>query len=92
MSTEENKTIARRYWDAWNTGNVAILHEIASADYIFHDGSGRVVRGTPGGSIPRFRTAFPDLHFVIEDVERCLRLHMGVARAPLCNLPLLYTP
>ena len=68
MSAEENKAIARRHWDAWNTGNVAILHEIASADYVFHDSGGRVVRGTPGGAIPRFRAAFPDLHFVLEDV------------------------
>ena len=47
---------------------MAILHEIASADYVFHDSGGRVVRGTPGGAIPRFRAAFPDLHFVLEDV------------------------
>ena len=68
MSAEENKALARRYWDAWNTGNVAILHEIASADYISHDAAGRVVRGIPGGGIPIWRTAFPDLHFVLEEV------------------------
>jgi hypothetical protein len=60
MSAEENKAIARRHFDAWNTENVALLHEIASADYVFHDSGGRVVRGIPGGAIPRFRAAFPD--------------------------------
>jgi steroid delta-isomerase-like uncharacterized protein len=68
MSTEDNKALARRYWDAWKTGHMAILHDIASADHIFHDGAGREVRGTPGRTIPRFRTAFPDLHFAIEDI------------------------
>ena len=71
MSAEENKAIARRYWDAWNTGNVAILDEISSAGSIWHDGAGRVVHGIESAAkrgIPRFRTAFPDLHFSIEDV------------------------
>jgi hypothetical protein len=38
MSAEDNKGIARRYWDAWNTGNVAIYDEIFAPDHIFHTG------------------------------------------------------
>ena len=69
MSVEENKAIARRYWEeSWNTGNLASLEEIFAPDHLFHTGAGQVVRGTQERGMMRFRTAFPDLHFVIEDV------------------------
>ena len=71
MSAEENKAIARRYWEElWNTGNLASIDEILAPDYVFHDGAGVVSRGTERikRASPIFRTAFPDLHFVLEDV------------------------
>jgi steroid delta-isomerase-like uncharacterized protein len=71
MSTEDNKAIAQRYWeDLWNTGNLASIEEILAPDSVFHDGAGVMARGTERIKrvIPIFRTAFPDLHFVLEDV------------------------
>ena len=71
MSTEDNKAIARRYWEElWNTGNLASLDEILAPDYAAHDAAGRVVRGTETikRTIPTWRAAFPDLHFALEDV------------------------
>jgi hypothetical protein len=42
MSAEDNKALARRYWDeAWSTGNVAMIEEIFTPDNIFHSGGGQ---------------------------------------------------
>ncbi len=72
MSAEDNKAMARRYWDeVWSTGNVAIVDEIFAPDLIFH---------TPGGEIAfsdteaqkrgptKWHTAFPDFCATIEDI------------------------
>jgi steroid delta-isomerase-like uncharacterized protein len=70
MSAEDNKAIAQRYWDLWNTGNLASIEEIFAPDYVFHDGAGVVSRGTERlkRNIPLWRSAVPDLRFVLEDV------------------------
>ena len=77
MSAEDNKAIARRYWDAWNTGNVAIYDEIFAPDNIFHPGDSPVLtaRGTASRAIEArkqgptiWRTVFPDFHATIEDI------------------------
>ena len=37
MSAEDNKALARRYWDeGWSTGNVAIVDELFAPDNSFH--------------------------------------------------------
>jgi steroid delta-isomerase-like uncharacterized protein len=71
MSAEENKAMARRYWDeGWNTGNVAMFDEIFAPDIIFHPDWGPAARGIEshkqGPTI--WRTAFPDFHATIEDI------------------------
>src|SRR5436305_4213784 len=71
MSAEENKAMARRYWDeGWNTGNVAMFDEIFAPDIIFHPDWGPASRGIEshkqGPTI--WRTAFPDFHATIEDI------------------------
>ena len=70
MSAEGYKAIAQRYWALWNTGNLDSVEEILAPNYVHHDGAGAVERGTENikRHIPRFRTAFPDLRFVLEDV------------------------
>jgi len=40
MSAEENKAIAQRYWDLWNTGNLASIDEIFAPNDVFHDTTG----------------------------------------------------
>jgi predicted ester cyclase len=71
MGAEENKAIARRYWDeGWGMGNVAIVDEIFAPDTIFHPGVGTASHGTEAQKRgpTRWRTAFPDLRSTIEDI------------------------
>lgn len=66
MSIDANKALVERYIaEAWNRGNVALVGEIFEANYI---GSG--YGGVAGlqTAITSYRTSFPDLHFIIEDV------------------------
>lgn len=70
MSSEHNKTIARRFFeDAYNTGNVALLEQLLAPTYVDY----KAPPGTPDGPqgiaaiITMFRQAFPDLRFTIED-------------------------
>lgn len=72
MSTEENKATPRRFFeDVFNQGNLAIVDEMKSSSYVFHDpNSPEPVRGPEGFKqyLLMFRTAFPDLHSTIEDL------------------------
>ena len=70
MSIEENKVIARRFFeDAYNTGNVALLDQLLTPTYVDHKAPPGTPSGPQGiaGVISMFRHAFPDLHFQIED-------------------------
>ena len=72
MSVEENKALARRlYEEVWNQGNLDAATEVLAPTYVVHD------PGTPGRpngiegeqqTASLYRTAFPDLHFTLEDV------------------------
>lgn len=71
MSAEENKALVRRYIEVvWNQRNIAALDELFAPNYQRHvsataeplSGEGQRQR------IAGFHTAFPDLHFTIEDL------------------------
>jgi len=72
MSTENNKTLIRRvYEETINQGNLALLDELYSSDYVEHDPNyPQPVLGAEGLKqyFQTFRTAFPDLHLAIEDL------------------------
>jgi len=72
MSTEENKANVRRvYEEAINQGNMAVVDELVSPDYIEHDpGFPQPVHGPEGLKqyFMVFRTAFPDTTITIEDM------------------------
>jgi steroid delta-isomerase-like uncharacterized protein len=70
MSVEDNKAIARRYWDAWNTGNVAMYDEIFAPDNIFHPQEGTASRGIEARKQgpTRWRVGFPDFRVTIDDI------------------------
>ena len=72
MSTENNKALIRRVnEEAINGGNLALLDELASSDSVLHDPNyPQPVHGAEGLKqyIRTFRTAFPDVHFTIEDM------------------------
>ena len=63
MSAEDNKAIVQRYWEElWNTGNLASIEELFAPDYVV-----RIAERTQR-NVALWRTAFPDLHFTIEDI------------------------
>jgi predicted ester cyclase len=69
MSTHGNLILTRRFInECWNQGKVDVLDEIMASDHIHHlpdaelHGSERIKR-----LILTMRTAFPDLHTIIED-------------------------
>jgi len=72
MSTENNKALIRRVnEEAINGGNLALLDELVGSDYVEHDPNyPQLVRGAEGLKqyFQTFRSAFPDLHFTIEDI------------------------
>lgn len=69
--SDENKAVARRVQEeAFNQGNLAIIDELVSADYVDHD----LPPGFPAGRegfkqmVAMYRAAFPDVQMTIEDV------------------------
>ena len=68
--TEENKAIARReYEEIWNQGKLDVADEILDASYAPR-GLGVELPPGPEGFKPfvsMYRSAFPDIHFTIED-------------------------
>ncbi len=72
MSTEANKAIIRRWWEAINQGNAdTIIDDIYTADYTLHDPSlPEPVVGTQGVHefIANVTAAFPDLQMTMDDL------------------------
>lgn len=70
MSAEENKVLVRRWIEELDKGNMTIIDHLISTDCVVHYPGGIDVLGPEGfkeSSTP-FRTAFPDLKHVIEDM------------------------
>jgi len=71
MSAEDNKALARRYWDeVWSTGNVAMVDELVAPDSLFHSGGSINTRDneTRKRGTMRWRTSVPDLRATVEDI------------------------
>jgi len=69
MSTKQNKEIERRYIEeVYNKGNVALVDEFITRNYVYHGTGGVEIKGIEG--IKQFatglRTAFPDNVFTVE--------------------------
>jgi steroid delta-isomerase-like uncharacterized protein len=97
MSTEQNKAMDRRvYEEVWNGGNLAVIDELVAANYVDHDqeppGALEGVEGLKQ-SVTMYRSAFPDVHFTIEDqiAEGDLLVTRWTARGthqgPLMGIP-----
>lgn len=100
MSTVDNKTAVRRLIEeGWNQGQVAVFDELCASDWIHHDPSQPHVRTREDfkRNVTQTRSAFPDLHFTIEDLIaegeqvalRWMRLgtHTGDFVTPTMHLP-----
>ena len=68
--SEENKAIVRRWVEAFNEGNVDAVDELVTDSYVRHDPNSPEVRGPEEEKqlIAMYRSAFPDLHFTVEDM------------------------
>ena len=71
MSAEENKAITRRIFEeTWNQGKLDVVDEILATDFVLHDPvMPEDIHGPEGFKqfVTMYRTAFPDIHFTIED-------------------------
>ena len=69
MSTEENKAVIRRFWEAVNQGDLNALEDTLAASY-----KGRISGLEPLDSagvkdlVAQYRSAFPDLHVTIDEM------------------------
>ena len=65
MSIEDNKALARRFYDeAINGGNLDLIDELVSDDFVEHEAfPGLPTSGpeAPKAALGMFKTAFPDL-------------------------------
>jgi predicted ester cyclase len=97
MSTpEENKAHFRRaYEELLNQGNLSIADELVAPEFINHEAPPGRNRGPESmrGVATMLRTAFPDLHFTIEELVAegdivAGRLTMsGTHQGPLMGMP-----
>jgi steroid delta-isomerase-like uncharacterized protein len=71
VSIDENKAIAARFYEVYNEGNVEIIDEIFSHDFVGRDPNDpSQERHGPEGVkqvVTAFRSAFPDLEGILED-------------------------
>jgi steroid delta-isomerase-like uncharacterized protein len=71
MSAESNKALSRRLLEeAFNAGNVDVVDELVSPDFVNHDAAlpeAMIGPDAAKGSITAYRTAFPDLRLTIEE-------------------------
>ena len=71
MGAEQNKAIVSR-WVAggWNNGDLSLVDEFYTADYTSHSPGAPDVQGQDAfkAFVTMYRTAFPDIHFTLEDL------------------------
>lgn len=69
MSTEMLKQVGRRaFEEMWNQGNLSLIDEIYAPDGVMHDIAGDFVgRDAYRQFVTLYRTAYPDIHFTVDD-------------------------
>jgi steroid delta-isomerase-like uncharacterized protein len=70
VSTEENKALVRRIYDVHNKHNLAALEDLYTRDYVVHSTGvfPDLDRAGLKQLMPAVWTAFPDMHYVVEDM------------------------
>ena len=71
MSTEQNKSIVRRWIEeGWNKGDVTVIDQVYAPNYVQHEPAPETVNSAAALKqyVGMYVTAFPDLHFTIEDL------------------------
>lgn len=69
MSTEDNKALARRAYDAFNQGNLAGFYELFTPDFVLHNAS-MTIQGLEAYKqwLSMYLAAFPDARLTVEDM------------------------
>jgi steroid delta-isomerase-like uncharacterized protein len=71
MSAEQNKSVVRRWVEeGWNKGNLTVVDQIYTPDFVQHEPAPERVNSSEALKqyVRGYLTAFPDLHFHIEDL------------------------
>jgi len=73
MSAKEIKALERRLYEECNKGKaaaLAVIDELYATDLVYHSSTGRDIRGIKDYKqhVSEFYSAFPDLHFTIDDM------------------------
>ena len=69
MLPEENKDLVRRYWEILNQGNLDLLNEVYSADFVWHLPDQDIQGLEEAKQVTSiYLSAFPDMRFIAEDV------------------------
>ena len=73
MSATEIKALERRLYEEYNKGKAAVLaviDELYATDTVQHSSTGQDIRGIKDYKqhVSEFSSAFPDLHFTIDDM------------------------
>jgi steroid delta-isomerase-like uncharacterized protein len=69
MSTEENKAVARKFYEIFETGDLAAADEIVATDYVNHNAIPGQTPGLEGykAVVTALRASLPDIKYTIED-------------------------
>ncbi len=71
MANQANEAIARKGFEAFNTGDMSLVDEITAEGAVGHDPANPDAAPGPEGSkavIEMYRAAFPDLEFKVEEI------------------------
>ena len=71
MSTEQNKSIVRRWIEeGWNKHNLAVIDQLYAPNFVQHEPEPQTVNSSEALKqyVGAYLTAFPDLHLSIEDL------------------------
>jgi predicted SnoaL-like aldol condensation-catalyzing enzyme len=66
MDPETSKAVVRRYFEMWNSGQVALADEVLSPDYVDHAHPEINGRESVKLSVQKIRAALPDFNIAIE--------------------------
>ena len=71
MDTDENTTIAHRWYDeVWNAGRLELINELFAPTFTDHNPNPGIPPTRDGltQNVRLYRSAFPDAHFTVDDL------------------------
>jgi steroid delta-isomerase-like uncharacterized protein len=70
MAADTKALIRRLFEEVWNQGNLTVIDELFAPSYVRYDPAAPEAKGLAGFKqlVVMLRTAFPDLHFTVEEV------------------------